>query len=199
MDPNIIVTILGIIIGAIIGLAGSFGLWVYDKNYQERNIANYFYLEMKESQHRINDMAKILINISNAPQQDIIFVRRNIPGTFNQPNFGNSPISDEVFAPSESFYPQYGIFFENKKEISRFDAELAESLYTYYINLFEAENDRLYLKKVRGSSNSFDTNPEILNAKFQDMKSRITTCSKESQKLMELLKKRIDRKRFWFI
>jgi hypothetical protein len=186
-------TILGVVIGAILGLICSFGLWLLEKNYQERNVAYGFYLEIKESEVRINEMATVLSNISTCPQRDIIHIKVGIPGTFSQPNDTNSQTTGSVYAPSESFYPQHGIFLENRKEISRFHLELANSLYKYYTNLFEAENDRLFLNTVRTSGDRFLNNPEIMRAKYEDMKSRIIYCSNEIPKLKKLLEDRINK------
>ncbi|MCX5855934.1 MAG: hypothetical protein NTZ24_15435 [Deltaproteobacteria bacterium] len=187
-------TILGVVIGTILGLMCSLVVWKLDKNYQERNVAYGFYLEIKESEVRINEMAKVLSNISNCPQRDIIFTRERTPGTTTQTNYMNSRISDVVCAPIESFYPQYGIFLGYRKEISRFHKELAESLYTYYTNLFEAENDRLFLNTAKTSGDSFLNSPEILEAKYKHMKSAIINCSNEIPKLKKLLEDRINKK-----
>lgn len=194
MVLDFVVTFAGIIIGAVLGLICSFGLWLLEKNYQTKNIAYGFYLEIKESEIRINEMAKILENISNCPQRDIIFTRNQTPGTAAQPNNVNTPISGAVSAPLESFYPQYGIFLECRKEISIFHKELAESLYSYYTNLFEAENDRLFLKAAKSSGDNFLNNPEILNAKYEDMKSRMMYCSNEIPRLKKLLEEKINKK-----
>ncbi|MFA4861411.1 hypothetical protein [Methanoregula sp.] len=196
MGIDLIIAILGIITGAFLGLICSFGLWLLDKNYQEKNVATGFYLEIKESQVRIDDMAKTLNNIANASQHEIFFTHSRTPGTISQNNTMNSQINNIVFAPIESFYPQYGIFLENKKEISRFHPELANSLYTYYTSLFEAENDRLFLNEARSSGDLFSNNPEILKAKYEDMKSRILYCSNEIPKLKRLLEARINKKVF---
>jgi len=191
-------TILGVGIGAILGFMCSLAVWKLDKNYQERNVAYGFYLEINESEVRINEMAKILNNISSCPPRDIIFTKMQTPGTSSQINNMNSRISDVVCAPIESFYPQYGIFLESRKEISRFHKELAESLYTYYTNLFEAENDRLFLNTAKISGDSFLSSPEILEAKYKHMKSAMINCSNEIPKLKKLLEDRINKKVFMF-
>jgi hypothetical protein len=71
-------------------------------------------------------------------------------------------------------------------------------LYTYYTNLFEAENDRRFLNMAKTSGDGFLNTPEILEAKYKHMKSAMINCSNEIPKLKKLLDDRINKKVFLF-
>ena len=117
MNEKIMLLILSAVIGGIIGgFISSYFMWKVQIKYNNRNIAQGFYLEISS----LEKMIELFANASDTPG----------PGT------GMAKIDQPFYIYSD------GLFFTFRKEISGFNRDLSKSLFEFYTYLLTAEKDR---------------------------------------------------------
>jgi hypothetical protein len=107
-------TIVGVVVGAIIGFASSYSMWKVQIKHNRKNVAKGFYLEISSLEKKIE-----------------LFAR-----AFDTPGPGAGPV--EIKQP---FYSD-GLFFAFRKEIFGFNQDLSEGLFEFYNCLLTADKDR---------------------------------------------------------
>ena len=111
---NIIILILGAVIGGIIGFISSYTMWKVQTNQNKRNIAQGFYTEISSLETTIELYAK----------------------AFGAPGPGAGLVKID-----KPFYCD-GLFSACRKEIFALNKDLAKNLFEFYTYLLTAERDR---------------------------------------------------------
>jgi len=112
MVPSEFFSVLGTILGGLIGYLSARLLWQTQMKQQRRNLARAFLLEVRQ-------LKRMLQSYSNAFE-----------------SLGDKTL---IEAP---IYGRDGLYYSTQKEICAFSPDLAENLYTFYMSLMEAERAR---------------------------------------------------------
>ncbi len=111
---NIIILILGAVIGGIIGFISSYTMWKIQIKQNKKNIAQGFYTEISSLEKKIELYAKAFSN----------------PG----PGAGLVKIDQPFYAD--------GLFHACRKEVFVLNKDLAKIIFEFYTHLLTAERDR---------------------------------------------------------
>lgn len=126
MDVNtrtqILILILGVLIGASGYLINSLFLWNTSVNKDKSDIAEGLYLD-----------------ISNL--EDYLF-------TTNQ-EFITNPDSKFIFVHVTPLYPSNGLYFAYQKDIFKMDRKIAKDTFIFYNHLLSAERDRSLIFEIQ--------------------------------------------------
>jgi hypothetical protein len=83
------------------------------------------------------------INLAKGYLMDIDYINRTINGYLEIYNTPGSPwyhIPPAYYA--RPFYPDWGLYYSNRQDISKFDPDLSKSMYDFYYKILTAEDDR---------------------------------------------------------
>jgi len=170
MDKETRNLLIGLVLGGLIALTGSWVMWNIQIGYENANLAHGIYLDIDKSNASLQTFA----NVYKHPE--------------------NLPIKNTYIVPSTSFYLDYRLS-PTPVDISRFDPELSDKLYFYYYNLAEAETIRLHLN----DPNSIESkNPYVYDTFYAQMGKDIINCSEEIQPIKNIIIKKYPNKPYFF-
>jgi len=122
IKTQLIVLILGIIIGASGYLANSLILWNTSVNKDRSDIAEGLYLDVSSVEDYLT-----------AADQDFL----------------TNPDETNIFVQATPFYPDNGLYFAYQRDIPRLDRKIAQDTFTFYNHLLSAERDRNLIFEIQ--------------------------------------------------
>lgn len=119
---QILILVLGVVIGASGYLANSLILWNTSVNKEKCDIAEGLYL----------DVSSIEDYLVSADQE-----------------FLTNPADKYIFIQATPFYQDNGLYFAYQRDIPRMDRKIAEDTFTFYNHLLSAERDRNLIFEIQ--------------------------------------------------
>jgi hypothetical protein len=110
--PTELYQLLGTIVGGLIGFLTARLMWQTQVRYQRRNLARGLLLEVRQLKRNLGLLAGLFEKVDGLQE-------------LRTPIYGSD-----------------GLYYSVQKEIASFSPELAEALYSFYMNLLEAERSR---------------------------------------------------------
>ncbi|MHB8100915.1 MAG: hypothetical protein ACYDEF_01750 [Methanosarcina sp.] len=169
-----IITILGTILGAMLGYKFSDIQWNKQLKMQKQNIAIGFYNEIKEIKSTINPIAEY-------------YEGHGV--TAGAPTILDSVIHDKKAGLTKynSLYDQNGLYFHFRKEIYVFNTDIVKSILTFYTNLLQADKEyKIYINSLYGI-NSTKADPDTAWIIQDDLIKHLLIANKEASNLITLL------------
>jgi hypothetical protein len=121
---QIIILILGVIIGATGSLANSLILWNATMMKEKSDIAEGLYL----------DVSSLQASLGVADQE------------FEGPGDG---CDNDIFVQSNPLYPDNGLYFSIQKDIPKLDRKISRDTFSFYEHLLAAERDRRLIFEIQ--------------------------------------------------
>jgi len=161
----VLLILISIVISAIIGYIVFQIQWSDTAQKENKNLANGFLIEIEHNEHYLKKLSDDFQN----PQST---------------RYNPTKIVDPL-------YPDYGLFYAQGSDISKFDPKLSKKLYNYYYNILRAESDRKLFNEYyyETDPNKIEENPKLLddvNYKeamtlkqpvYEEMKKLVINCS----------------------
>ena len=122
IKTEIIILILGVLIGASGYLINSMYLWNTSVNKDKSDIAEGLYFDV------------------SSLQDYLIATDRE---------FLANPNDNNIFIQGTPFYPENGLFFAYQRDIPRLDRKIAQDTFSFYSHLIAAERDRSNIYEIQ--------------------------------------------------
>ena len=122
IKSDIIILILGVLIGASGYLANSFILWNTSVNKDKSDIAEGIYLD-------VSSIEDYLIAADR--------------------EFLANPDDKFIFVQATPLYPDNGLYFAYQRDIPKLDRKIAQDTFTFYNHLLSAERDRNLIFEIQ--------------------------------------------------
>lgn len=122
IKTEIIILIIGVLIGASGYLINSMYLWNTSVNKDKSDIAEGLYFDI------------------SSLQDYLIATDRE---------FLANPTDNNIFIQGTPFYPENGLFFTYQRDIPRLDRKIAQDTFTFYSHLIAAERDRSNIYEIQ--------------------------------------------------
>jgi hypothetical protein len=121
-QTDIIILMLGVLIGASGYLANSFILWNTSVNKEKSDIAEGLYFDISALHDQL---------------------------TATDREFLANPEDTNIFVQGTPFYPENGLYFAYQRDIPRLDRKIAQDTFTFYTHLLAAERDRSNIYEIQ--------------------------------------------------
>lgn len=122
-----LLSLVGVIVGGLIGFLSAWRLWKIQTRHQRRMLAKAFLLEVQRLKPMLVGFANIYLSETSKE---------------GEKSFSSLP------PPDNHLYDSGGLYYAAQKEICFFSSDLAESLYAFYMNLTGAELARQWVQKT---------------------------------------------------
>lgn len=161
LKNQIIVLIIGVLIGASGYLANSLILWNASVDKEKSDIAEGIYLD-------VSSLEGNLINVD----RDFLLNNQN---------------DKYVFIQSDPFYTSDGLYFAYQRDIPRMDRQVANDTFSFYNHLLLAERDRGSIYEIQRRGDLRLITPSELNQQYILTK-KVSQEINESVKLLVVLR-----------
>ncbi|MEI7857439.1 MAG: hypothetical protein WCH85_08050 [Methanomicrobiales archaeon] len=122
IKTQILILLLGVLIGASGYLANSLILWNASVNKERSDIANGVYLDVSSLENYIVSTDR---------------------------EFLSNPHGNYIFVQATPLYPDNGLYFAYQRDIPRMDRKIAQDTFTFYNHLLSAERDRNLIFEIQ--------------------------------------------------
>lgn len=168
--------IVGAVVGAIITSLFAFALWY----------CGVYYQETKEKHEIAQALCSDISSINDSLVLNANFYRAQ--GTRELVNLPEEYLDLIIVPDLQPIYPQDGLYYLYKKDITKFDRELSESIFAFYNDLIGAENDRIHLIALKESGKTDNNTNFTMNLLYNDIKQRVIRAEENMQSLKDRLR-----------
>lgn len=129
IKTQILILLLGVLIGASGYLANSLILWNASVNKERSDIANGVYLDVSSLENYIVSTDR---------------------------EFLSNPNGNYIFVQTTPLYSDNGLYFAYQRDIPRMDRKIAQDTFTFYNHLLSAERDRNLIFEIQRQGDTRD-------------------------------------------
>lgn len=164
-DSNIIAAIAGAIIGGILSFLAYYILYIKQQNNELKNIAKAMKINFKHLEKSdIGHYGDLYENVNESIQGKML--------------------------PEHPLYLDNDLYFSFVHEICKFEDNLSDEIYEFYIDLFRAEMNRSYIQEHKDIDEIKEKT--FCDYCFIDMKAELIRCSEKIPKIVSRLEEKYE-------